>query len=257
MTKRSLRCPFPVNHNPLFNISFGTTMLAAAAAVAFSATGAMAQGGSVFVDSRSNIFGYGVSTPQPGGGGGGLIAVTVHLTPGIGRFITFRNTGTAWWNSTAGADGPDGGNFANSTNIPAVGPISGYAAPRSGHLVGLYLEAADPTGLPAPNSLFYPFAASLTAPAFSPGLRQVFFIGDGLTGTGSGVTQTFTIPDTATRLVFGVADASNFNGLAGFYNDNRDGYTVNYNAIPSPSVAALLGLGGLMASRRRRVVTAV
>jgi len=235
--------------------SFRPVILIAAAAVACSATSAMAQVGSVFVDARSNIFGYGISTPQPGGGGGGLIAVTIDLTPGTGRVVTFNNTGSAGWSSASPLNGPDGGASFNGftrTVIPAVGPISGYSAPRVGPLVGLVLDASDPTGLPAPSSISYTDIASLNATSFSPGLRQVFFIGDGFTGTGSGATQQFLIPDSATRLVLGIADAGNFNNLAGFYADNRQGYNVDYSVVPSPSAAALLGLGGLLAARRRR-----
>lgn len=248
MSVRSISRLFPAN----LTTTARPAMLAAAAVVACSATGAMAQVGSVFVDARSNIFGYGVSTPQPGGGGGGIIAVTVNLAPGTGRLVTFNNTGTAWWNGTGGSNGPDGGNFASNTNIPAVGPISGYSAPRSGHLVGLFLDGNDPIGLPAPANFAYANAAALTLSSYSPLLRQVFFIGDGLTGTGSGSTQQFFVPDSATRLVLGIADANSFNAQAGFYNDNVRGYNVNYNAIPTPSAAALLGLGGLLAARRRR-----
>ncbi|HEY3242752.1 MAG TPA: hypothetical protein VGM03_05305 [Phycisphaerae bacterium] len=39
-----------------------------------------------------------------------------------------------------------------------------------------------------------------------PGLRQPFFIGDGLTGTGSGAVQQFLVPDGATRLFLGTID---------------------------------------------------
>ncbi len=230
-------------------------LIAATAVVACGASASMAQVGSVFVDARSNIFGYGVLSPSPGGGGGGLLAVTVDLEVGTGRTLTVSSTGSAWWGASAGSNGPDGGNFASSTNIPAVGPISGFTAPRSGHLVGLFLEVVDPSLLPAPAALPYPNVASLTAASFSPGIRQVFFIGDGLTSTGSGVTQSFNIPDTATQLVLGIADANSFNANAGFYNDNTGGYNVNFNAVPAPSACALLGIGAFVSARRRRSQT--
>jgi hypothetical protein len=54
----------------------------------------------------------------------------------------------------------------------------------------------------------------------TPALGQVFFIGDGLTGTGSGSVQTFTVPRGATRLFLGIADASGFGGRPGCYGDN-------------------------------------
>ena len=58
------------------------------------------------------------------------------------------------------------------------------------------------------------------------GIGQVFFIGDGLTGTGSGAIQTFAVPDAATRLFLGVADAFAFGSDLpggrdpGFFDDN-------------------------------------
>lgn len=228
--------------------------LAAGALIGCLATGALGQAGAVAVDAQCNIFGYGVSTPAPGGGGGGLLAISVPLNPGTGRVLTFSNTGSAWWGSSSGSNGPDGGNFTSSTVVQPLGPISGYSAQRSGHLVGLLLEAGDPTGLPAPANMSYPDAAALTAASFAPGIRQVFFIGDGLTGTGSGDTQVFHVPDGATRLILGIADAFGFHGHAGYYADNTGGYEVNYNAVPAPATLVLLGAGGLMATRRRRCV---
>ena len=211
------------------------------------ASAASAQSGPVFVDAKSNIFGYGLSTPGPGGGGGGILAPTVALTPGLGRTATFFATGQAGWGGAL-VNGPDGGNFASSTNIPALGPISGFTAPLSGHLVGLFLEAGDISALAAPGTLAYPDAAFFDLPTYAPGLRQVFFIGDGQT-TGS-ATQTFAVPDGAAVLVLGIADAFGFNAAAGYYDDNVGGYDVRYDVVPSP--AGLLVLGGLLVTRSRR-----
>lgn len=228
-------------------------LLAAVAVATCAATGSMAQAASVFVDARSNIFGYGVSTPNPGGGSGGIVAVTIDLAPGTGRSITFNNTGSAWWtNVIPGSNGPDGGFLASNTNMSALGPISGFAAPRSGHLLGLFLDADDPTGQLAPTNFAYPNEAALELLSYSPLLRQVFFIGDGLTGTGTGSTQEFFVPDSATRLVLGIADGFGFSGMAGAYGDNTGGFDVNYNVVPVPGAFAALGLAGLLTSRRRR-----
>lgn len=229
----------------------GSVLVAVSAlTLAWSGT-AYGQIGSTFVDARSNIFGYGVSTPSPGGGGGGLLAITIDLTPGVGRIADFSASGGAWWNASGGSNGPDGGPFAANTNISAFGPISGYSAPRSGHLVAIFLETGDPTGMPPPSNASYPDAASLTLPSYSPAVRQVFFIGDGLTGTGSGATQTFAVPDTAARLVLGIADAFGFNGAPGYYNDNVGGYNVNYSIVPAPATI-LFVMGAVIAARRCR-----
>lgn len=220
-------------------------------AVVLAACTASAQNGSIDVDAKSNIFGYGVSAPEPSGGGGGINAPVITLDPGTGRSLTFLAVGEAGWNFSL-LNGPDGGNFASATNIPSLGPISGYAAPLSGHLVGLFIEAGDISALLAPGGISYPDLASFGQSSYSPGLRQVFFMGDGLTGTGSGSTQTFNVPDGAAMLVLGIADAFGFSGPAGWYSDNVGGYTVRYDIVPAPSAAALLGLSALGLKRRRR-----
>lgn len=216
------------------------------------AQSALAQSGSTFVDAKSNIFGYGVSTPAPSGGGGGINAVTIALNPGTGRTVTFGAGGSAWWaNNPSGANGPDGGMLAANTNLSGVGPISGFAAPLSGQLLGLFL-AGDPAGNPAPANMSYPDAASLTAASYAPAVQQIFFIGDGYVGTGTGAQQVFSIPDDATTLVLGIADGFAFSGQPGWYDDNTGGFQVRYDVIPTPGSIALAGLGGLMMARRRR-----
>lgn len=219
-------------------------------------TWAAAQSGSVNVDAQSNIFGYGLTAPDPGGGGGGIVAPVVALDAGMGRTITFAASGTAGW-ANALLNGPDGGNFSSNTNIPSVGPISGYSGPLSGHLVGVFIEAGDISALSAPGAASYADLASYGLASYTPALRQVFFIGDGLTGTGSGATQVFHIPDGAGKLVLGIADAAGFNAQAGFYNDNVGAYSVSFQAqaVPEPATLSLFGLGAaalLAAARRRR-----
>lgn len=212
---------------------------------------ALAQNGFVYVDAKSNVFGYGASTPAPGGGGGGIAAPVITLNAGTGRVAAFSSGGLAGW-SGASVNGPDGGTFASSTNIGSVGPISGFNAPLSGHLVGVFIEAGDISALTAPAALSYPDLASFQQATYSPALRQVFFIGDGKTGTGSGSTQAFCVPDGAAYLVLGIADAFGFNGAAGWYDDNVGGYETSYVVIPSPAVLAGLGVAGVLSGRRRR-----
>jgi hypothetical protein len=104
-------------------------------------------------------------------------------------------------------------------------------------------------------------ALSATQGSYSPLVGQTFFIGDGLTGTGSGAIQQFTVPTGATRLFLGFADASSFVGQAGMYSDNTGNLTVNLQivpggAVPEPGTIALfaLGLAGLAIGRGKRVV---
>lgn len=213
--------------------------------------GAQAQSGGLFVDAKSNVFGYGLSTPAPGGGGGGIAAPVISLNAGTGRIARFAAGGMAGWGGSL-VNGPDGGLFSSNTNIPSVGPISGYNGPLSGQLVGVFLEAGDISGLGAPGSIAYPDLASYAATDYAPGLRQVFFIGDGLTGTGAGAVQNFAVPDGAALLVLGIADAYGFNALAGYYDDNVGGYDTKYEIVPVPGTLAAFGVAGLLARRKRR-----
>ncbi len=208
------------------------------------------------VDFRSNIFGYGVSTPGTFGGTG-ILAPVMTLNPGVGRTMTVSASGTA--NSGPGwADhGVDGGTHqfpggpAVNTNISGVGPISGYVGPGFGYLVGLFIEDGDISGLSAPGEMSYPSASSYLATSFAPGLRQVFFIGDGKAGS---VSQTFAIPDGAGKLVLGVADAGGYNGEPSWYGDNTGSFSATVAAVPEPATMAALGLGvaGLLRRRAKR-----
>jgi len=198
---------------------------------------AYGQAGSTFVDAKSNIFGYGLTALSPDAGGGGM--------------ATFFARGTAGWSGSP-VNGPDGGNFSGDTNIPSLGPISGFNAPLSGHLVGLFIEAGDISALSAPGAASYPDLASFGQTNYSPLLRQVFFIGDGLTGSNSGATQTFDVPDGAGFLVLGIADAFGFNAAAGYYDDNVGGYDVNFAVVPTPGAMSVAGLSLAIAGRRRR-----
>ena len=83
-------------------------------------------------------------------------------------------------------------------------------------------------------------------PSYSPLLNQIFFIGDGLTGTGSGSVQDFIVPDGATSLYLAVADS--VGGSTG-----NDGYlNVDAEASPEPASFLLLGAGLAVAGLLRR-----
>lgn len=224
---------------------------------AFGAVAAAnAQTFSTTVDFQSNIFGYGVSTPS-GAGGGGVLAPVMTLTPGVGRTMTVSASGTA--NSGPGWDnhGVDGGvtQFAGGpvvdTNISGVGPISGYAGPGFGYLLGVFIEDGDISGLTAPAAMSYPSAASYLSTSFAPGLRQVFFIGDGKAGA---VSQTFSIPDGAGKLVLGIADSGGYNGSPSWYGDNTGSFAATVSAVPEPASMAAVGLGiaGLLRRRAKK-----
>src|SRR5207247_127298 len=109
---------------------------------------------------------------------------------------------------------------------------------RQMFLVGVFLDAASvPSGVnPSPLPAYT--AASANVSTFSPGLNQVFFIGD---GQGTGGTQIFNMPTTAARLFLGFADGAPLFGSAGLvaianaYGDNTPGSlsaTFDINQVP-------------------------
>ena len=86
------------------------------------------------------------------------------------------------------------------------GPLNVYTS----GLVGVFTNGAQPTG-PAPAQL----NSGTSFATLSPGLNQIFWIGDGLTGTGTGTIQSFIAPAGATTLYLGVADGFGWNNNPG------------------------------------------
>ena len=119
-----------------------------------------------------------------------------------------------------------------------------------------------------PPELTYTTTSLLTA---SPLIDQVFFIGDGLTGDGTGVSQHFNVPAGAGLLYLGISDSGEFNGRPLEYWDNLGTFTIGDSASPTtaaftetaaasapePSTLVLLGTGvsailsGMAVQRRR------
>ena len=93
---------------------------------------------------------------------------------------------------------------------PDGGPLQTHAAENGiasnnvpiSSLVGVFLDASVPTSSPAPASFLFSPGVTVSR----PGLKQPFFIGDGRTGTGTGVAQQFVVPSGAKRLFLGTQD---------------------------------------------------
>jgi hypothetical protein len=212
------------------------------------------------VNGTDNIFGAGHSTPPaPGGGSAGTLPPAVIFPAAPGQVLTFSSvTGTATLTTSFGFFAPDG-NPSFGMNVSSFGGISGIKSDKSSFLAGVFLGPAEPSN-PAPPVLDFTAAGLGTAfTTLSPLIDQVFYIGDGLTGTGSGTPQQFNVPATATALYLGFPDAPGYSGLPGEYQDNAGTLTATFS-VPEPTSGALL-LGGCVAllskSRRRRVYASV
>lgn len=236
-------------------------LLAVGLASLVTVTDAAAQSGSLVMDTRTNIFLSGGNsydfTPV---GGAGLTPTGIALTAGTGRVLSLSAFGSSFFCSAscclaATPDGP----AAGDSNIFGMGGIGGIQAPTSGFLAALFCgptlpPSTLPASTPAQNVI-----TDLDALSYAPGIGQVFFVGNG--STAADVMQQFLVPDGATDLYFGIADASIFSGLPDFYDDNLGTYAIEYavdgtpTTVPEPTTAALLSLGlaAFGVARRRRV----
>jgi hypothetical protein len=159
-----------------------------------------------------------------------------------GMALTFSPTGTVSFTPSPSGSSPDGDTVFSRG---AENGISSFNLPLNS-LLGVFLDNNQPDGFTAPPAIDFSTGASLTFSSLSPSLRQIFFIGDGLTGTGTGSVQQFFAPAGATRLFFGIPDGSGWNNNAG-------SFSVTVTAIPEPSTAAALaGLTGLGLAMGRR-----
>jgi hypothetical protein len=132
-----------------------------------------------------------------------------------GTTLTFSATGgTSYTGGLCTGQSPDGG---CTVLLASEGPdngISSLAVPMNA-LIGAFLDASVPGGQP-PTPLDASGSNDFTT--LAPLLRQVFFIGDGLTGAGTGAVQRFTVPAGATRLALASSDEAggNYNNTGQF-----------------------------------------
>jgi hypothetical protein len=203
------------------------------------------------VSGTANVYGAGHSTaPGPGGGGGGILPPSCSFPGALGsEILKFSSvTGVVNADHTKFANnGPDGGGVG-STNTSAYGGISGIKlTTASMFLVGVFLSDAEPAD-PAPTQLNVTGITNATS--FAPQLAQTFFIGDGLTGTGTGQIQEFRVPIGATRLFLGFSDGWAAQGLPGWYDDNSGVLNATLTITPEPCTLALFGLTAFALRRR-------
>jgi hypothetical protein len=188
--------------------------------------------GLTMVAGQANIFGAGSDfAPGPGGGGGGVMPASVQLPEGssVVTFPTVNGKVTARMGSL-GYNGA-GGDGKGETDIRSYGGISGIVDRRHGmFLVGVFLTD-DPPSISAPRRL--DFTKHERFRTLAPQVGQTFFIGDGK-------DRAFRVPQGATRLFLGFADAfslgegsssqGNYQGHPGYYDNNGGLLCVSVNA---------------------------
>lgn len=222
----------------------------------------------ITVDGKDNIFGAGHATAPPGGANGGNLPTSFSFSAGAGQVLTFSSvTGSVKPAGSLALNGPDGDPTTGffDTNISSFGGISGIKFDDNYmFLVGVFLDNSEPTD-PAPSVLDFSSTGITSGfTALSPVLNQTFFVGDGLTGTGTGSVQNFNVPATATRLFLGFPDGVAFQGVPTAYKDNSGSLTATFNissssgaaSVPEPSSLLLglcaLGIFGAAERRKRR-----
>ena len=227
----------------------------AALAVAGGLSPSLAAAQSVFVPGSSNPFLAGAPDTTACCSGDSAPGQSPALAPvsvSGGQTLTFSATGLTDGAGT-GSTGPDGAYTFNMADYgTGIAPANGVGVLG---LVGVFLDAGVPSGGSQPGAL--DFSSGLNFLSLAPGLDQIFWIGDGLTGTGSGAVQQFIAPTGATRLFLGTVD--------GFqWNNNTGGYDVSISsvrsAVPEPATWAMMlaGFGMVgVAMRKRNVRTTV
>jgi hypothetical protein len=180
------------------------------------------------------------------------VLATTALTGG--QVLTFSATGGVLFEPGTPDTSADGDN--NGTNYTyRFSMTADYGTGIAGAnnvnvdgLVGVFVDGTPSSAAPTPLD----FAGSggstgLDFASLAPGLDQIFWIGDGLTGIGSGAVQKFIVPTGATALYLGTVD--------GFgWNNNVGTIVATINGVPEPASWAtmILGIGAMGAVIRNR-----
>ncbi len=161
--------------------------------------------------------------------------------PGTSDVLQFVVTGETTNTPNNPFVGPDGSAAINPVTVEIEDRfgLTNITAPMSS-LIGVFMNNGA-RGIATPADLDFSTNASRNFTSLSPELNQVFFIGDGMTDTGT--LQDFVSPNGATTLYLGTMDRFGWGNNLG---------ALDVTVVPAPGAAALaaLGLGTLV--RRRR-----
>ena len=186
-------------------------------------------------------FGDAPNPGQPGFGalGGGRVAKFYDFNGApSGAFFTFPSVvlNSPAPNQSTGAI-PNADGYLRSAGSEFVDDYRGlagnfYTAPYlSFGLVGVFTNPSTIDSNTPPARYDFSLAGE-SIETNSPLLNQVFFIGDGLTGTGTGTLQQFIIPPGATRLTIGFPDSAFGNSPPSGYQDNSGSLTATMDFHP-------------------------
>jgi hypothetical protein len=230
--------------------ALGAAALLAAAPAAAFATVVVPGTDDIFLASQpdgSSVSGYFGSDVAPDNSPA-LIAV------GGGQVLTFSASGSTSVDGSCFA-GADGGCYGDESGFSPPPASNTYKGPADA-LVGVFLASGVTDVSSGLKSLNYTRPAAVSRASYKPALNQIFFIGDGLTGTGSGAVQKFVAPAGAAGLYLAAADS------IGASTGNLGSLSVDYailpaGPVPEPDGWALLligflGLGVTTRSARRR-----
>ena len=175
-------------------------------------------------------------------GSDGIAPAQISFAAGPNQIFTFHPVQGEWACGPYplfGADGSVGtGPCDGATYVRnPVGTFSGirftdFTCP----LAGIFLEDSLPTSAPRPLRFYVSDSSEGGIPTsfttLSPAIGQVFFIGDGRTGTTTGSIQGFIVPATATHLYLGFIDVDGT--YPGAYSNNVGELYVESTLHPLP-----------------------
>ena len=176
----------------------------------------------------NDIFNAGHPTPPLGDGAPLKVDLPANSA---GSTIRVAASGGVTQGVNEASTSPDGGYDPDlAMNIDSFDGISGIIADAGlgGFLAGVFTSDAEPAGQ-GPERLDYaaadPGHLTTTQTEYHPAIDQLFFIGDGFTGTGTGTSQQFVVPAGATALWLGVSDAGFYQGQPIPTTGNTGGFT--------------------------------